>query len=118
MRNSSIAPPLEVALEIGRAVEEVQAVFLAFAETEKLLTVLTILPERDRSICRRVYAIEQHIIDRYPEFDFAFSFSRTTVESHARSSRTSVTPAHSPTCRCVRRSANAPFPADHCAPWR
>jgi len=73
MSNSSIAPPLEIALEIGRAVEEVQAVFLAFAETEKLLTVLTILPERDRSVCRRVYAIEQHIIDRYPEFDFAFS---------------------------------------------
>jgi hypothetical protein len=73
MSNSSIAPPLEVALEIGRAVEEVQSVFLAFTEKEKLLTVLTIVPERDRSVCRRVYTIEQHIIDRYPDFDFAFS---------------------------------------------
>jgi hypothetical protein len=73
MSNSSIAPPLEVALEIGRAVEEVQSVFLAFTEKEKLLTVLTIVPERDRSVCRRVYTIEQRIIDRYPEFDFAFS---------------------------------------------
>ena len=73
MSNSSIAPQLEVALEIGRAVEQVQSVFLAFTEKEKLLTVLTIVPKRDRSVCRRVYAIEQHIIDRYPEFDFAFS---------------------------------------------
>ena len=53
--------------------EQVQAVFLAFTENEKLLTVLTIVPERDRSVCRRVYTIEQQIIDRYPEFDFAFS---------------------------------------------
>jgi hypothetical protein len=73
MSNSSVAPPLEVAMEIGRAVEEVQSVFLAFTEKEKLLTVLTIVPERDRSVCRRVYTIEQRIIDRYPEFDFAFS---------------------------------------------
>jgi hypothetical protein len=73
MSNSSIAPALEVALEIGRTVEEVQSVFLAFTEKEKLLTVLTIVPERDRSVCRRVYTIEQHIIDRYPDFDFAFS---------------------------------------------
>ena len=73
MSNSSVAPPLDVALEIGRAVEEVQAVLLAFTEKEKLLTVLTIVPERNRSVCRRVYAIEQQIIDRYPEFDFAFS---------------------------------------------
>jgi len=73
MSNSSIAPPLEVALEIGRAVEQVQAVFLALTEKEKLLTVLTIVPERNRSVCRRVYTIEQRIIDRYPEFDFAFS---------------------------------------------
>jgi hypothetical protein len=73
MCNSSIAPALEVALEIGRTVEEVQSVFLAFTEKEKLLTVLTIVPERDRSVCRRVYTIEQHIIDRYPDFDFAFS---------------------------------------------
>jgi hypothetical protein len=73
MSNSSIAPPLEVALEIGRAVEQVQAVFLALTEKEKLLTVLTIVPERDRPVCRRVYTIEQRIIDRYPEFDFAFS---------------------------------------------
>jgi hypothetical protein len=73
MGNASIAPPLEVGLEIGRAVEQVQAVFLALTEKEKLLTALTIVPERDRSVCRRVYTIEQRIIDRYPEFDFAFS---------------------------------------------
>jgi hypothetical protein len=83
MRNPSIAPPLEVALEIGRAVEEVQSVFLAFTEKEKLLTVLTIVPQRDSSVCRRVYAIEQQIIDRYPEFDFAFS----VLASNGRESR-------------------------------
>jgi hypothetical protein len=73
MSNSSVAPPIDVALEIGRAVEEVQAVFLAFAEKQKLLTVLTIVPERNALVSRRVYTIEQQIIDRYPEFDFAFS---------------------------------------------
>jgi hypothetical protein len=73
MSHSSVAPPLDVALEIGQAVGEVQAVFLAFAEKEKLFTVLTIVPERDRSVCRRVYTVEQQIIDRYQEFDFAFS---------------------------------------------
>jgi hypothetical protein len=51
----------------------VQAVYLAFTEKEKLLTVLTVVPERERSVCRRVYAVEQQIIDRYQEFDFAFS---------------------------------------------
>jgi hypothetical protein len=71
--HSSIALPLAVALEIGQAVEEVQAVFLSFTEKEKLLTILTIVPLRDSSVCRKVYAVEQRIIDRYQEFDFAFS---------------------------------------------
>jgi hypothetical protein len=73
MSNSSVAPPLDVALEIGQAVDEVQAVFLAFSEKDKVLTVLTIVPERERSVCRRIYTVEQQIIDRYQEFDFAFS---------------------------------------------
>jgi hypothetical protein len=73
MSNSSVAPPLDVALEIGKSVEDVQAVFLAFAEKEKLFTVLTIVRERERSVLRQVYTVEQQIIDRYQEFDFAFS---------------------------------------------
>lgn len=73
MSQSSVAPPLDVALEIGQSVAEVQAIFLAFAEKEKLFTVLTIVPVRERSVCRRVYSVEQRIIDRYPEYDFAFS---------------------------------------------
>jgi hypothetical protein len=73
MSNLPVAPPLDIALEIGQAIEEVQAVFLDFTEKEKLFTVLTIVPERKRSVYRRVYAVEQQIIDRYQEFDFAFS---------------------------------------------
>jgi hypothetical protein len=83
MSNSSVAPPLDVALEIGKAVEDVQAVFLAFAEREKLFTVLTIVRERERSVCRRVYTVEQQIIDRYQEFDFAFS----VLASHGQEPR-------------------------------
>jgi hypothetical protein len=86
MSNSSVAPPLDVAMEIGKAVEDVQAVFLAFAEKEKLFTVLTIVPERERSVCRRVYTVEQQIIDRYQEFDFAFS----VLASHGRDPRAVV----------------------------
>jgi hypothetical protein len=73
MNRSSVAPPPDVALEIGQAVEEVQAVFLAFAEKEKRFTVLTVVPQRENALCRRVYAVEQQLIDRNQEFDFAFS---------------------------------------------
>jgi hypothetical protein len=86
MRNSSVAPPLDVALEIGKAVHDVQAVFLAFAEKEKLLTVLTIVRERERSVLRRVYTVEQQIIDRYQDFDFAFS----VLAGHGREPRAVV----------------------------
>jgi hypothetical protein len=83
MSNSSVAPPLDIALEIGKAVEDVQAVFLALAEKEKRLTVLTIVPERKRSVLRQVYAVEQQIINRNQDFDFAFS----VLASHGREPR-------------------------------
>ncbi len=86
MSNSSVAPPLVVALEIGKAVEDVQAVFLAFAEKEKRFTVLTIVRERERSVLRQVYAVEQQIIDRYQDFDFSFS----VLASHGREPRAVV----------------------------
>jgi hypothetical protein len=86
MSNSSVAPPLDIALEIGKAVEDVQAVFLALAEKEKRLTVLTIVRERKRSVLRQVYAVEQQIIDRHQDFDFAFS----VLASHGREPRAVV----------------------------
>jgi hypothetical protein len=109
MSNSSIAPPLEVALEIGRAVEEVQSVFLAFTEKEKLLTVHTIVPERDRSVCRRVYTIEQHIIDRYPDFDFAFCARK----QRSRATRYRQGPWHVSGVQSIRARISAAHSAPH-----
>ncbi len=59
------APELDIAFNIGQSVEQVQAVFLDFNEKDRRFTVLTVVPERDDSVCRRVYAVEREIIDRY-----------------------------------------------------
>ena len=80
------APELDIAFNIGQSVKEVQAVFLDFNEKDRRFTVLTVVPERDDSVCRRVYAVERDIIAKYEGFDFAFS----VLSSNGREARSMV----------------------------
>ncbi len=80
------APELDIAFNLGQVVEEVQAVFLDFNEENRKFTVLTIVPERDDSVCRKVYSVERDIIERYEGFDFAFS----VLASNGREARSMV----------------------------
>lgn len=80
------APELDIAFNIGHSVKEVQAVFLDFNEKDKTFTVLTVVPERDDNVFRRVYSVERDIIARYEGFDFAFS----VLSSNGRAARSMV----------------------------
>ena len=80
------APELDIAFNLGQAVEEVQAVFLDFNEEDRRFTVLTVVPEREDSVCRKVYSVERDIINRYEGFDFAFS----VLASNGREARSLV----------------------------
>ena len=72
-----------VALEIGNAVPEVQAVFAALRD-DRVLHVWTIVPEYDRAVFRSVYAAEKGIIRQFEDLDFDFN----VLPSHGRDPRT------------------------------
>lgn len=74
-----------VALETGKAVPEVQAVF-ATLQDGHVMHVWTVVPEYDRAVYRRVYAAEKDIIRQFKDLDFDFN----VVPSQGRAPRTVI----------------------------
>jgi len=75
-----------VALEIGRSVPEVQAVFACLEERANVLHVWAVVPERDRAVYRKIYAAEKDLIERFGHLGFDFN----VLSSSGRDPRTLV----------------------------
>lgn len=76
----------EVALEIGYAVPEVQAVFACMEEQNKILHVWAVVPDRDRDVYRRIYSTERQLIGRFKHLGFDFN----VLSSSGRDPRTLI----------------------------
>lgn len=60
-----------IAFEIGFAVPEVEAVFVSIEEN--VLHVWSVVPERDRTVYRKIYAAEKDLIQRFQHVGFDFN---------------------------------------------
>jgi hypothetical protein len=59
-----------VSLEIGKAIPEVQAVFVHSEKAE--IYVWTVIPEQDETVSRRVHKKERELLSLFPDLDFTF----------------------------------------------
>ena len=73
-----------VAFDLGYSIPEVQAVFVL--SQDKTLYVWSVVPERDHSVYRKIYAKEKDIIEQFDGVDFEFNI----VSSRGRDPRTLI----------------------------